>query len=915
MRTLFRLIGATYLVFAISMGAKGQALHGPESLYAKVGPLLEKTGGALTPELRKAYLNWAEDGVQQALRTANRLPPADCLADISQDDAARAAIYGAVYPPDPSILQNYAALRQQLGPQLTTSYRSLIVAFAVARRIHGVELTDGEEIGRENQASNWIDVILRTPANAEERAMVQNIAVFLKDQKIAALDLYRDEARQRQFVAYLKGRNQSPGLLGAVKQSVQFGEWIKNAMILDGMRPPARDPRPASPVWLKHLIATFESAPKSSPPGIGWPLFPVKTAPWPLLMPLVHAVPLTEANYIWESFQGEHGDDRFHTYGPYRDDVTAMPDMLLPSKWFWDAFPDRIVHGGECIPISKGTVDLYSSLGRPAMAAAQPGHSNLISFQRERETWKADIEQDFAGGPHVTFAQWFFDDEARADLNFRGFYGWAGAEYQLGLALGMNLGEDSYSEVRMACNLFRSMSESDQKTVGRTLLLSALEVNPFDPEPWYQLFQISDCEQKFQLAMAIRAQNPAGLMPNARCDALDNFLKSDKAGPAASDLKAYWGNLEEFGVRNYVVTGDGPHDEASMMRDFQFLQGSPSIGPQELADFAEKFIGGSPPETLAADTAMDLKLSEAGDAYGRFRMGQRYLAGDGVPESEAKAKELFAEAAKRGDAVASVLLDRMNPVVSNEGMEVTASSTYSETQKVVHLIDGAGMVGGTHDNSEAAATMWTTVDNPPLTSPAPGLPPSPAWVRINFPHPQWFDAVEIWNLNQPNLTNRGFKRLTIYGSPNGSTWYQLTLTAELPQANGQPGQFGFILDHSSSQFRLKSVIIAAEITDGNYGGASYGLGAVRFVVHAVKSAVSSGQIGVTASSEYSPTQSVQHLIDGSGMTGEYHDNSGPAASMWQTSDPAPMTTPAPGLLPSRAWVRFTFHIPASSMRS
>ena len=143
------------------------------------------------------------------------------------------------------------------------------------------------------------------------------------------------------------------------------------------------------------------------------------TAPWPLLMPLAHSVPLSEANYIWEAFQGEHGPDRYHTYGPYRGDADVIPDSLRPSKWFWDAWPDRIVHGGMCAPISKGTVDLYSALGKPAMWAGQPGHANLISFQHVGDAWTAEIEQAFAGGPNVTYAQWYFGGDCHEELRFR----------------------------------------------------------------------------------------------------------------------------------------------------------------------------------------------------------------------------------------------------------------------------------------------------------------------------------------------------------------------------------------------------------------------------------------------------------------------------------------------------------------
>ena len=144
-------------------------------------------------------------------------------------------------------------------------------------------------------------------------------------------------------------------------------------MILLGQRPNARDPKPDTESWLRYLVSIYEATPSSVPTVDGkvksWPLFPLSEAPWPLLMPLAHAVPLSEAEYIGKGYQGEHGPDRFHTYGPFRDDAKAMPYELQPSRWFWDAWPDRIVHGGECVSISIGTVDFYCSLGKPAVWA------------------------------------------------------------------------------------------------------------------------------------------------------------------------------------------------------------------------------------------------------------------------------------------------------------------------------------------------------------------------------------------------------------------------------------------------------------------------------------------------------------------------------------------------------------------
>lgn len=52
-------------------------------------------------------------------------------------------------------------------------------------------------------------------------------------------------------------------------------------------------------------------------------------------------------------------------------------------------------------------------------------------------------------------------------------------------------------------------------------------------------------------------------------------------------------------------------------------------------------------------------LSDKGDAYGQFRMGERYLAGSGVPKDEAKAKDLFTKSAAQGNKDAEAALLRM----------------------------------------------------------------------------------------------------------------------------------------------------------------------------------------------------------------------------------------------------------------
>jgi len=161
---------------------------------------------------------------------------------------------------------------------------------------------------------------------------------------------------------------------------------------------------------------------------------------------------------------------------------------------------------------------------------------------------------------------------------------------------------------------------------------------------------------------------------------------------------------------------------------------------------------------------------------------------------------------------------------------VTASSEYNPQQGVRHLVDGSGMQGGVHDNDGSAQTMWHSAERPAATSAAAGLPASPAWIRFEFAQPQRFDSIHIWNHNQANLTDRGFRKTRIFGSPDGLSWSALTTpdVIELPRAGGSPGLEAVVIANAVKARALKSVVIAAEPKDGNYGSDYFGLSAVRF---------------------------------------------------------------------------------------
>ena len=122
--------------------------------------------------------------------------------------------------------------------------------------------------------------------------------------------------------------------------------------------------------------------------------------------------------------------------------------------------------------------------------------------------------------------------------------------------------------------------------------------------------------------------------------------------------------------------------------------------------------------------------------------------------------------------------------------------------------------------------MWHSVEKPAPTAPAEGLAPSPAWVRFDFTRPQTFDSIHIWNHNQANLTDRGFRKTRIYGSSDGVILVRADLTGDhrVAARKRQPGRLRRSPSRTPPKTRaMKSVVIAADAKDGNYGSDYFGL--------------------------------------------------------------------------------------------
>ncbi len=95
--------------------------------------------------------------------------------------------------------------------------------------------------------------------------------------------------------------------------------------------------------------------------------------------------------------------------------------------------------------------------------------------------------------------------------------------------------------------------------------------------------------------------------------------------------------------------------------------GKPVAAPQRIPTAAQREAQSKKTrEAGERALAYHQELAAKGDAYGQLRMGQRYLAGDGVKKDVAKGRELLSLAAAQGNKTAADELEKLNKPVAQK---------------------------------------------------------------------------------------------------------------------------------------------------------------------------------------------------------------------------------------------------------
>lgn len=423
------------------------------------------------------------------------------LKALESDKEIHDGAFAAIHPVDSRVVENLQRVWKELGPDLFRRFRHLALGASILRREFGVGevyapvqnfkhamLYGGKLQTPEENEGNPVD-----PAQKPKKGVVE---IKLTPAMIAAVDTVKANHHN----APLNELWINPATREAITKALEpqqvpaaaVVDVLKEYLVARKLRPERRSNAPAVSEYIKALakrldtpaaqmnFAAVKPAGKQKQPLV-WPMFPVDKAPWPVLMGLGLTWPLDESQYIFEKLQGKHGDERLHTYGPYRSGGDEMAaDSLREIPWSQGAWPSQAYVGGVCGTMSTLAAGTWTSLGVPMYKTGQPGHGNLLTYRVNRAgSYYAQVEQSASAGPDGTYTEWPFHDNSHPRTRY--------AECHYGMALAMNQSLSSWFKTRLAIHCYRALPPEQQKTIGKTVLQQAIAINPFNAELWYYL--------------------------------------------------------------------------------------------------------------------------------------------------------------------------------------------------------------------------------------------------------------------------------------------------------------------------------------------------------------------------------------------------------------------------------------------
>jgi len=528
----------------------------------ELSSLLASSGGAYSAALKDYYMKRAEAEVRA---TASNVP-ADTWTWLDAHPQIRDGLLSASYPVPALYVENLAALRASLGPQISEKYPQLLLAMS----IRPDSVTDAAN-ATASPAQPEVTNVDNEDADADA-ALTPEEAPSKPDPQAAKIAAYM-KANNRTLVDIVKNPAPVFKALGLALPKKHLAPLWNDVALASGTYP-SRLNMPLVD-YLKYIIAHYETRlPKfTTQTQWQWPVFPLDKAPWPLLLAL-RPEPQNEADWVWQLFTGgikppEAKGKRVMTYGTYTGNY-RQPEVHYQASQYNPDSAQRIAQdGGICGRMASLAKISFNSLGQPASGVGQPGHATLFYYSYDAASGKYVTRvQTSLNTPFKTHARWYIP-------NVKGFRtqsknNTVGIEYHDGLALAMDAGLDSYVDTRVACKLAAMLPDTARAQKIR-LLESAAALNPCNVELWYALVALHEDEPAQVNALVARIEQ---LLPASSGQPKNLGGKTDTAANPAQDMAATASAMDEVVCSEIVLETytRALADKARLADNYKLLQ-------------------------------------------------------------------------------------------------------------------------------------------------------------------------------------------------------------------------------------------------------------------------------------------------------------------------------------------------------
>ena len=239
----------------------------------------------------------------------------------------------------------------------------------------------------------------------------------------------------------------------------------------------------------------------------------------------------------------------------------------------------------------------------------------------------------------------------------------------------------------------------------------------------------------------------------------------------------------------------------------------------------------------------------------------------------------------------------------------TACSSITDYE-AKYAVNGAGLVGDMHDPLAYHKAWLSNMQKGTTSSAAPNSIAGEAWFKVEFNGVYSLDKMLVWNYNfGPNNGERGMKNVYIQCSVDGITWTTvMNGSSDFWTFARAPNAWNYLYNTTVTFNGMKAKYVAITAPAGGdgqwYNEGYYGLSELRFYgTQVAASVIDSSRITATASSFISPYDPVV-TINGSGLTGDLHDEFPNTA--WLSNKRGVIDRAAPGTTAGREWLLYQF---------